>query len=87
MSNGLQRLGQAARKLFGVKKKVNISDVNKEVKNTPTINNGGRHSGGYRPSHDTPGATGNHAMQTISPIVKGYKCGRGFLTESKFYKR
>lgn len=35
MSNGLQRLGQAARKLFGVKKKVNISEVNKEKKNTP----------------------------------------------------
>lgn len=80
MSNGLQRLGQAARKLFGVKKKVNISEVNKEKKNTPALNSSG--GSGYR-SRGVPGVI--YKWHGISPVKKSYRCGRGFLTQNKPY--
>lgn len=83
MANGLARLGQAARKLFGKKagnKKVNISEVNKEKKNTPAVNSS--RGGGYR-QKATPGVI--YKWDGISPVKKAYRAGRGFLTQNKPY--
>lgn len=79
----LRKLGQGIVNLFKKPKKVNISEVNKSTKNTPTINNSSRHT-----SHAPHGVPGAFAvkMQTMSPVVKGYRCGRGFLTHSKMFR-
>ncbi len=78
MANGLARLGQAARKIFGGRKKVNLREVNTVAKSNenPTINSS--RSVGYRPSHGTPGAF-NPTVQTHSEITKGYRCGRNWI--------
>lgn len=78
----LSSLGRAARRIFGSKTKVNLSELNTGKNNAPAIS-GGNASGGSKGRAQTPGV--EYKWHGVSPVKKSYRAGRGFLTQRKPY--